>query len=489
VEDVAADQPVLLLHLPGADDLAVEDGALEVGGEVGVAVDHPVGVGLQLLGVGGVDPLVRAPLGEQRHHVHALGRQRLVEHRGDAAVGERPRRAPALLGVLEGLLDVVERQGHLDRAGVVLAHLAAGVGGEVGQLGEGEVDLDHAAAGLPALDVGDEVGRQLRPADLLQEGDPGVDGGDHHGRVQLLAAAQDHPVRAPAGDQHALDPGAGAHGGAELLGRAADRVGDRAHAALREAPAAEVAVADVPDRVVGHHVGGARRVRPRPGADHAVDRQARLDLLGLEPVVEQVADAHGHQPGRVADGAHVQAAVPPGEPQQPAHVGPAARAELGRRLHQQRPEHRRQPAQPGVPPGHGAGVALGELGDLLVVAGGVVGVELERAAVRPGLVVGAHGEDLVAVALQVEVADDARRHQAHHVRQPGDLDLRRLRPGRVGGGGAAGLVPGLQHHRARARPGQVGGGHQPVVAAADHDRVPGRGHGALRCWCLTERSV
>jgi hypothetical protein len=54
---------------------------------------------------------------------------------------------------------------------VVLADLGAGVGGEVRQLGQGQVDLDHAAAGLPALDVGDEVGRQLGAVQLLQEGD------------------------------------------------------------------------------------------------------------------------------------------------------------------------------------------------------------------------------------------------------------------------------------------------------------------------------
>src|SRR5437762_3021646 len=45
VEDVAADQPVVVLHVVGADDVAVHDGALEVGRQLVVAVDHPVGVG------------------------------------------------------------------------------------------------------------------------------------------------------------------------------------------------------------------------------------------------------------------------------------------------------------------------------------------------------------------------------------------------------------------------------------------------------------
>ena len=49
VEDVAADQAVLVLHLVGADDVAVQDRRLEVRRQLVVAVDHPVGVGLELL--------------------------------------------------------------------------------------------------------------------------------------------------------------------------------------------------------------------------------------------------------------------------------------------------------------------------------------------------------------------------------------------------------------------------------------------------------
>jgi hypothetical protein len=318
-----------------------------------------------------------------------------------------------------------------------------------------------------------------------------VDGGDHHRRAELLAAGQHHPGGMTTHDQHPLHPGAGPHGRAELHRRAADGVRHRPHAALGEAPAAQVAVADVADRVVGHHVGGAGRLGPGPGADHPVDGQARLDLLGLEPVVQQVADAHGHQPGHVADGAHVKAPVAPGQPQQVEHVRGPARAELGRGPGEQRPQHRRQPLQPGVPAGHGVGVPLGELRDLLVVAAGVVVVDGQRAAVRPRLVGGPHGEQLVAVALQVELADDPGRHQAHHIRQPGHLDLGGLGPGGVGGGRAPDLGPGLQDDRPGSRPGQVGARHQPVVAATDDDRIPGRGHGASQpsALSLTERSV
>jgi len=39
----------------------------------------------------------------------------------------------------------------------MLLQAGAGVGGEVGEFGEGEVDLHDAGAGLPVLDVADEV--------------------------------------------------------------------------------------------------------------------------------------------------------------------------------------------------------------------------------------------------------------------------------------------------------------------------------------------
>ena len=52
--------------------------------------------------------------------------------------------------------------------------LVPGIGGEVRQLAQGEVDLHDAAAALPVLDVADEVTRKLVASDVLQEGDLGV---------------------------------------------------------------------------------------------------------------------------------------------------------------------------------------------------------------------------------------------------------------------------------------------------------------------------
>ena len=115
-----------------------------------------------------------------------------------------------------------------------------------------------------------------------------------------------------------------------------------------------------------------------------------------------------------------------------------------------------RPAEPGVPALAGVGVLARPLRDLVVAAGRVVLVERERAALGERLVVGAHRVDLVAVALQLEVAQDRRRHQAHHVGEPGDPQVRMLRPGGLGGGRAAGGGARLEDQGPGAGPGQVG---------------------------------
>ena len=124
----------------------------------------------------------------------------------------------------------------------------------------------------------DEVVGQLGARNLVEEGDLRVQRGDHQRRVDLVAVLEHRAVHPAVADEQPGDAGVGADLGAEAAGRPGDRLGDRAHAALGVAPAAELAVADVADRVVRHHVGGARLVRAGPGADHAVDRQRALDL-------------------------------------------------------------------------------------------------------------------------------------------------------------------------------------------------------------------
>ena len=79
--------------------------------------------------------------------------------------------------------------------------------------------------------------------------------------------------------------------------------------------------------------------------------------------------------------------------------------------------------------------------------------------------------DPVAVALELELGDHHRVEQADdvgagadHEALVGERALERA--------GAAELLAALEHEHRAAGPGEVGGGGEPVVAAADDDRVP-----------------
>ena len=159
-----------------------------------------------------------------------------------------------------------------------------------------------------------------------------------------------------------------------------------------------------------------------------------------------------------------------------AEVLRRAAAELRRDRREQRAEDVGEAVEPGVPAVDGLGVTGGELGDLGPPSR-PVRRELQVAAVGVRHEVRPLGVDLVAVTLEVEVAQDGRRQQAHHVGEHRDLVVGP--PRLLGDRGAAHHVPALQDHRALARPGEVGGRDKAVVATADHDGVVGvRGHRA-----------
>ena len=104
------------------------------------------------------------------------------------------------------------------------------------------------------------------------------------------------------------------------------------------------------------------------------------------------------------------------------------RADVRRHLGQQRAHHLGDALEPRVPLRPRVGVLLGELGELLVGARRVVLVDDQRPTLGERLVVRAHRVHLVAVPLELELPHDGRRHQAHHVGQPRDPQVRRVLP-------------------------------------------------------------
>ena len=182
----------------------------------------------------------------------------------------------------------------------------ARVAGELRQPVQGQVDLDGAAAGLPAPDVGHEVSGQHRRVEQPQERDLRVRGGDDRGRVDSSPLASVTPATRPSGSGSRPPP---------------PRCGSRRR--TTGPPAASAAVTRPSRRVGtptrrparprrrcggGHHVRGARPTRPGPGADHAGHREQAEHGVALEVLLDEVGDAAGEQPGDVDDAPLVQPA-------------------------------------------------------------------------------------------------------------------------------------------------------------------------------------
>ena len=411
VEDVPTDQPELVLHLPWPDDLAVKDGAFEVRRHLVHQVDDAVRVLLEFVLVALLSPLVRNPLGEHRDDVFAFRRKGLVEYRRDGDVRERHLGALAAARIDERLLDVVDRRRQLDGSSMDV-DVVPGSGRELGQLRDRHVDLDGSRTRLVVVDVAHEVRRQFVPVQMLLERDLWVDGGDDQRRVELLAALDHHPGRRAVTGQDLGHAGTGAHLRPEELRRTPARLRDGAHAALGEAPGSELPVSDVADGVVCHDVGGSRLEGAGPRSDDAGNPAGdNLGHGGLEPLVEQILDGHREELREVGDHALADAAaVLPTEATCRQQVLPTLRADVWRRLHEQRSHDVGDTGDPILEREVVLGVPLRELRDglglLLLVTG-----ESERSAVELRDEVRTLRQDLVPEALELQIADDARRNE------------------------------------------------------------------------------
>ena len=162
VEDVAADQPVLVLHLVRADHLAVQDRVGEARAPPRPSgATTPVGVGLELgLRAARVLHVVRHPLGEHRHDV--LARRAPGSRRTPR--GCRCRRTAASRGRPATASWKAPSTSSSDSASTIVPPCTSGskpgLGGELRQPVDGEVDLHRAAARLPAS----RCRRRSRPA-------------------------------------------------------------------------------------------------------------------------------------------------------------------------------------------------------------------------------------------------------------------------------------------------------------------------------------
>ena len=112
--------------------------------------------------------------------------------------------------------------------------------------------------------------------------------------VDLLARFEGDADRAPALDDDVGDRGVEPDLGAERLRGAADRVAHAAGPTLRDPPGPERAV-DLAHVVVEQDVGRARALDALVRADDPGRAHRRLERVRLEPLVEELRRAHGHE--------------------------------------------------------------------------------------------------------------------------------------------------------------------------------------------------
>ncbi len=267
-------------------------------------------------------------------------------------------------------------------------------------------------------------------------------------------------------DEDFADGCFGADFDAGFAGGVCDGVRNGASAAATEAPGAERAI-DFAHVVVKENVSGAGRTNAEERADDARSGHGGFEDIGLEPLVEKVRGAHGHEldEGVALVGRKFAKALQ--QEVELLEVFGIERGGIGRNhgehgLHEA--AHRRHHLREFVV---GFGVETRMAAD---VADGF------RVIVHaPEVVAAGHGgkgavkrKNLEAVARKIEFADDFGAKERDNVRTFGE---KKAGDDFFGDGGAAEHVATFEDDDLLPSFGEVGGVDQAVVAAADDDDV------------------
>ena len=219
---------------------------------------------------------------EQVDHVLAGRGQRVVADGGDHGRDERALGPGAVLGVVVGPFEILDVRRDMDVGRVVESRLGRVEGRVPGRVVAGDVDLERGREGAKAAQVaqkssGSSFASTSRVISVLAF------------RFEMTKGARcsspnsvTTPVARPSLDQDLGDRAVGLDLEPEAGAGLRDRLGDRAHAALDEAPAAGPLM--LAHQVVQEDVGGARRLGAGEGADRGVVGEHRLDHVALEPL-------------------------------------------------------------------------------------------------------------------------------------------------------------------------------------------------------------
>ena len=334
------------------------------------------------------------------------------------------------------------------------------------------VDLGNGAAHADRLRVPDELRRQFRRADEVEQGVARVGARDHDAGADFFTAREPYARDALLVDQDARNAGRRTQLPAARLHRSNERIGNRPRAGSRRAVAQPAAI----EPVVNQRVTGAGRHRAER---RAVDRQpadGRLERLRLEPFFGEFDGGHRQA---AHDAKHVPAAEPtqlqrkrrqrqafraPGDFRQARHRCCVRGVQEGCRRVHERDEL-----------GPASGVARRQSLDR-VERGRVVGVgrQPQRASVwkhRP--VQAGRRAARESVTLEIEVTHDIRPQMGARV-QRRDVETGPIRQRREL---SAWCLAPLEYEYVLAGLGEVSSRHETVVTRAD-DQDVWIGHGA-----------
>ena len=460
---LAAGHAEVALQVERRDQLARDHQVRQVRSELRELGDQPVGEAVPCL-VPTRLQIVRRVVHDRGEHVLAAGRQAVVVQGRQGDLERWALGIFAVLGVVEGALQIVRAGGHQDPALEILGAQAA----ETGQAIERQVELGRRAAHAQVLDPAHEAGVQLGRADQLEEGALGVGVGDHPVGRQGGAVGQRDAGSPVAVDQNARGGRVRAQHRAVGPGRIGECFGDRAHTAARQTERTGRAVA-APGQTVKQRDQTARRARPQIGAEHGVEAIGTLDQGTLDLVIEQVGDVHAGDPQELPHVPLAEQAQGEAEPPQGRQVVLVGGAEARRLALQIGPERAGEAQETPVQLGEARLVFVGHLGPAgahhLAVAQHQMTAFLVQVDRLQAL--GTKGK---AVLGELQILGHGRAQEVQdvgHARHPeAGRDL-------AGHRGAAKPAGGLEQGHLVAGARQVGGADQAVVAAADDDRRAG----------------
>ena len=438
--------------------------------------DHPVGTILLDLVPRSLAEAIGLRVHVDRDDVLAGRRERRVVHGGEAqfdvgGVGRDALHGLRLLGVHVG-----DERVQLHDPGVVGLHAAPGQSLHIRQLAKRQVHLDAGAHASVRLDPREERPGQVGGIAQLQERALRVRVREHAACADLVAVRELHADGATAGRDHAGDIRLAPDRAARLpCGVRHDR-GEPTHPTPHEAPLPDAPLGLLAGVVVQQDVGGAGRGGTGDAVVDRVPAERGLHVLALEPFRQELRRARGEQEREIGQLPPVPNADP-SPARELAQVRERAHARIGRRPVERGDhplDHRRQMA---LERRQGACVRGREASRLGHVRGHVLAEVVVRAV----------GEQVERRTGRID--HDAAPHEVHVL--PDGLAQHRQDVGARGRAeprselfrvaGAPDERAALEDQRRETRAREIEAGDEPVVAAADDDRVVGlRCHGVER---------